>query len=154
VQAFAAPERIKVYGGAAAPLLRPVRNDPEIHGRDGLDGVEGLPSADSDLVRKRIASPHILAVEAIAAAISQIWNAGAGTKVTVVASGPLTNIALFVSVYPHLLDAIERIVFMGGGLGVGNRSAVAGAFKFFNISRRRPSCFCQFLLLFRSYSVT
>jgi hypothetical protein len=31
-----------------------------------------------------------------------------------------------VSVYPNLLHAIERIVFMGGGIGIGNRSAVAG----------------------------
>ncbi len=135
LHAFAAPEHIKVYGGAAAPLLRPARHDAEIHGHHGLGGVEGLPSADSDLVRERIASDHIPAVEAIATAISQMWNAGAGSKVSVVASGPLTNIALFVSVYPHLLDAIEQIVFMGGGIGVGNRSAVAGAF---NISRRRP----------------
>ncbi|KAI0000048.1 Inosine/uridine-preferring nucleoside hydrolase domain-containing protein [Russula vinacea] len=111
LHAFAAPEHIKVHPGAAAPLLRPARADAEIHGPGGLGGVEGLPSADLD--------------PAIAAAIGQTWKAGAGAKVTVVASGPLTNIALFVSVYPHLLDALERIVFMGGGIGVGNRTAVA-----------------------------
>jgi len=89
--------------------------------------VEGLPPADSDAVRARIDDGDgCPAIAAIAAAIGQTWNAGAGAKVTVVASGPLTNIALFVTVYPHLLDAIERIVFMGGGIGVGNRSAVAG----------------------------
>ena len=138
LHAFAAPHRIKVYGGAAAPLLRPVRHDAEIHGPGGLGGVEGLPPADSDPVRARIDDDGDRdrdrprrprpAVEAIAAAIEQTWNAGAGVKVTVVATGPLTNIALFVSVYPHLLDAVERIVFMGGGIGVGNRSAVAGGF--------------------------
>jgi uridine nucleosidase len=82
--------------------------------------VEGLPPADSDSVRARIAAAGAPAIEAIAVAVA---------KVTVVASGPLTNIALFVSVYSHLLDAIERIVFMGGGIGIGNRSAVAGAAK-------------------------
>lgn len=50
----------------------------------------------------------------------------AGDKVTVVSCGPLTNIALFVSVYPELLDGIEQFVFMGGGVGMGNRSAAAG----------------------------
>jgi uridine nucleosidase len=118
-----------VYGGAAAPLLRPAQYDVEIHGPGGLGGVEGLAPADSDAVRERIVDDkdhHRPAIEAIAAAIGQTWNAGAGVKVTVVASGPLTNIALFVSVYPHLLDAVERIVFMGGGIGLGNRSAVAG----------------------------
>lgn len=125
LHAFAAPEYIKVHSGAAAPLLRPVQYAPDIHGAGGLGGVEGLPPADSDSVRARIDNRRP-AIEAIAAAIGQTWNAGAGAKVTVVASGPLTNIALFVSVYPHLLDAVERIVFMGGGIGVGNRSAVAG----------------------------
>ncbi|KAH8988555.1 nucleoside hydrolase [Lactarius akahatsu] len=121
--AFAAPESVKVYGGATRPLLRPARHDPEIHGPDGLGGVEGLPSVESGSVRERIESRP--AIEAIASAIRQTWNGGAGAKVTLVASGPLTNIALFVSVYTDLFDAIERIVFMGGGIGVGNRSAVA-----------------------------
>ena len=131
LHAFAAPEHIKVYGGVAAPLLRPPRHDARIH-HSGLEGVEGLPPTDSDSVRARIASDtnNRPAIEVIASAISETWNAGAGAKVTIVASGPLTNIALFVSVYPHLLDAVERIVFMGGGIGIGNRSAVAGAVKF------------------------
>jgi uridine nucleosidase len=38
----------------------------------------------------------------------------------------MTNIALFVSVYPELVEAVEQFVFMGGGIGLGNRSAVAG----------------------------
>ena len=120
-----------MYGGAAAPLLRPALHAPEIHGPDGLGGVEGLPSADSDPVQERI-DDGCPAVEAIAAAIIRqtrdVDNKATttGTTVTIVASGPLTNIALFVSVYPHLLDAVDRIVFMGGGIGIGNRSAVAG----------------------------
>jgi uridine nucleosidase len=122
--AFAAPETIKVYCGAARPLLRPARHDPEIHGPDGLGGVEGLPSAESASVRERIESGP--AIEAIAGAIRQTWDGGAGSKVTLVASGPLTNIALFVSVYTDLFEAIDQIVIMGGGIGVGNRSAVAG----------------------------
>lgn len=142
-----------MYGGAVAPLLRPARHDAEIHGYDGLGGVEGLPPADSDSVRARIASDNRPAIGAIAAAISQTWNAGAGAKVTVVASGPLTNIALFVSVYPHLLDAIERIVFMGGGIGVGNRSAVAGGGQILNtFSPEIPQLLLQLTLL-GSYSV-
>lgn len=47
-------------------------------------------------------------------------------KVTIITCGPLTNIALFVVAYPVLLQGIAKIVFMGGGVGMGNRSAVAG----------------------------
>lgn len=125
LSAFAAPETVKVYRGAARPLLRPARHDSQIHGPDGLGGVEGLPSAESTSVRERIESSP--AIEAIASAIRQTWDNGAGSKVTLVASGPLTNIALFVSVYTDLFEAIDQIVFMGGGIGVGNRSAVAGS---------------------------
>jgi len=38
----------------------------------------------------------------------------------------MTNLALFIMSHPELYDAIEEIVFMGGGVGIGNRSAVAG----------------------------
>jgi uridine nucleosidase len=59
--------------------------------------------------------------------IRKVWKGGRGDKVTVVSSGPMTNIALFVSVYSNLIQqgAVEEIVFMGGGVGLGNRSAVA-----------------------------
>jgi hypothetical protein len=38
----------------------------------------------------------------------------------------MTNLALFITLHPELYDAIEEIVFMGGGVGIGNRSATAG----------------------------
>jgi uridine nucleosidase len=45
----------------------------------------------------------------------------------------MTNIALFVSVHPELMEAVEQFVFMGGGVGLGNRSAVAGMLFYFEI---------------------
>lgn len=47
-------------------------------------------------------------------------------KLDLVATGSLTNIALFSKVFPQLLlDKVERIVLMGGAEGRGNKSAVA-----------------------------
>ena len=64
------------------------------------------------------------AVEAIRSAISKgIEN---GYKITIATCGPMTNLALFIGVYPDLLTNVERIVFMGGGVGLGNRSATSG----------------------------
>ena len=57
--------------------------------------------------------------------IRNTWKNGSGDRVTVISSGPMTNVALFASVYPELLDAVEEFVFMGGAVGMGNRSAVA-----------------------------
>lgn len=69
------------------------------------------------------------ASQAMAEAVRKSWDGGKGKKVSLVACGPLTNISLFVSVYPELMEAVEQIVFMGGGVGIGNKSAVAGSYN-------------------------
>lgn len=107
-------------------MLRPARADPEIHGPDGLGGVEGLPSYIHPSVNARMKeSGNITAIEAMAAALRQTWSDGQGQRTTLVTTGPQTNLALFLSVYPDLRPAIEEIVFMGGAVGIGNRSPVA-----------------------------
>jgi uridine nucleosidase len=129
LHAFAAPSDVLVYPGACKPLLRPTKHDPEIHGEDGLGGVVGLPSADSPEVQARFArkvdGSLIHAIDGMASLIKDTWRDGTGHQVSVLSSGPMTNIALFISVYPNLMEAVEQFVFMGGGVGVGNRSAVA-----------------------------
>lgn len=77
----------------------------------------------------------IRALEGMASAVKDTWKKGAGHKVIIVSTGPMTNIALFVAAYPDLLDGVEEFVFMGGGVGMGNRSAVAE----FNIMCDRKS---------------
>ncbi|KAF8238993.1 uridine nucleosidase [Tricholoma matsutake] len=127
--AFGAQPHVRVYPGASKPLLVAAKSDPEIHGDDGLGGVEGLPPADSPEVLALFATSEdgstVRALEGMAKSVKETWSKGAGQKVTVVSSGPMTNIALFISVYPDLLDAVDEFVFMGGGVGIGNRSAVA-----------------------------
>lgn len=99
----------------------------------GLGGVEGLPPATHPDVQHRLIlhggayqGSHN-AIEGIAAAVRAHWKNGetGGEPITVVSTGPMTNVALFVSVYPELLEGIEQIVFMGGGVGMGNRSATS-----------------------------
>ena len=46
-------------------------------------------------------------------------------KVTLVATGPLTNIALFLKLYPELRGNVAEIVFMGGSASRGNRTPYA-----------------------------
>jgi hypothetical protein len=127
LHAFGAPEDIRVYPGASKPLIRPTKHDPEIHGEDGLGGVEGFPDDDApgSLARfEKEGGQNVRALDGMAKAIKKAI--AEGHKVTVVSCGPCTNIALFVSVYPDLLVGIEQFVIMGGGVGLGNRSAVAG----------------------------
>ena len=108
LHAFGAPEEIKVYPGAPKPLIRLLRHDPQIHGPDGLGGVEGLPSITHPEVAARI-QKSVHAIHALADAIRNQWRDGEGHHVTVIATGPLTNIALFVSVYPGLINGIGNI---------------------------------------------
>ena len=44
---------------------------------------------------------------------------------TIVATGPLTNVALFLKMYPELRNRIKEIVFMGGSASRGNRTPYA-----------------------------
>jgi len=130
---FNAPAHVKVYPGASKPLILPAKHDPEIHGEDGLGGVEGLPSADEPAVMNRFVQKQdepgelVGSLEGMVGEIRRVWKGGKGDKVTVISSGPLTNIALFISVYSNMIEqgAIEEFVFLGGGVGLGNRSAVA-----------------------------
>ncbi|KIJ44089.1 hypothetical protein M422DRAFT_228721 [Sphaerobolus stellatus SS14] len=116
----------KVYAGATKPLLRTPKVDAEIHGLDGLGGVEGLTDfRDPKVQRLAQETEGKRAVEAIAAAVQETWKNGEGERVTLVTTGPQTNLALFLSVYVDLQPAIEEIVFMGGAVGVGNRGPLA-----------------------------
>lgn len=84
----------------------------------------------------------VTASQAMAEAVKKSWDGGKGKKVSLVACGPLTNISLFVSVYPDLMEGVEQIVFMGGGVGIGNKSAVAGSYRYlYRISARNLTFF-------------
>jgi len=125
--AFGSPDqaqRTPVYAGAAKPLIRLVRHDDEIHGEDGLGGVEGLPASDDPAVVAKLdetrGEPAVLAMAAAARALPD------GEQLALVATGAMTNVALFVSMFPDLVrDKVAQVVIMGGAEGRGNRSPTA-----------------------------
>lgn len=47
------------------------------------------------------------------------------TPITLIALGPLTNIALLISTFPEVKDHIREIVLMGGSSGRGNVTPLA-----------------------------
>ncbi|MEB3362846.1 nucleoside hydrolase [Lactobacillus sp. R2/2] len=47
------------------------------------------------------------------------------SKVTIVATGPLTNIALLIKTFPEIIPKIAKIVIMGGGIDHGNVTDLA-----------------------------
>jgi inosine-uridine nucleoside N-ribohydrolase len=103
---------VPVAAGAARPLVRPLEVAANVHGESGLDGPELPPPSRQPL------SAH--SVDWIAATLQR--SAG---PVTLVALGPLTNIALLLAHHPALDRKIERIVLMGGAHGEGNVTPAA-----------------------------
>lgn len=101
-------EDIPVAGGNRTPLVKPLETAGEVHGESGLDGYP-LPEPDFQPV-------ELTAIELIAKTLKE-----SATPVTLVVTGPMTNAALFLRVYPELAKAkIDQIVYMGGAMGLGN----------------------------------
>ena len=103
---------IPVAAGAPRPLVRERHVAADVHGETGLDGPELPPPA-------REPDPQH-AIDWIAETLSDDQR-----LVTLVATGPLTNIALFLARYPDQIDRIDRIVLMGGAIGEGNTTPAA-----------------------------
>lgn len=100
-------QEIPVAGGNRTPLLKPLETAGNVHGKSGLDGAD-LPDPD-------FAVQPLTAIELIAQTLRK-----STTPVTLVVTGPMTNIALFLRVYPELKTKIAQIVYMGGAMGLGN----------------------------------
>ena len=102
---------IPIYAGADKPLVRD-QIKADVHGESGFDGVIMKMSeevivdeAQDKLAQAILASPQ---------------------PITILALGPLTNIAKLFSNRPDLVDKVEKIVMMGGAISVpGNKSRVA-----------------------------
>ena len=97
---------IPVAAGAGRPLVREPRVAADVHGETGLDGPD-LPPPQAE------PSPQH-AVDFLAERIE-----GA----TLVATGPLTNVALLLARHPEAKP--ERIVLMGGAIAEGNVTPAA-----------------------------
>lgn len=106
---------IPVAVGADKPLVRPYHgHGSTVHGRDGL-GETGLSGTRP--------VPDRRAVDFL---ISRI-GAQPG-ELTIVALGPLTNLALAVSVEPRLARWVREVIIMGGAVATrGNATPVAEA---------------------------
>ncbi len=97
--------------GASSPLKRERLNCGEIHGETGLDGFD-FPSYQYEY-DKRNATDFI------------IDTLLSNDKVTVVTTGPMTNIALAILKNNSILSHIDMIVVMGGSTTKGNMTPYA-----------------------------
>ena len=91
-----------VSKGASEPLIRLRETAPGIHGESGLDGPE-FPEPSRGWSEEHGSDTIIRLIKE------------SKEPVTILPTGPLTNIALALSKGPEIKDNIEEIVLMGGG---------------------------------------
>jgi inosine-uridine nucleoside N-ribohydrolase len=88
---------IPVYIGADKPLKRALKSLPEVFGVTGMAGAEDMPSPVTQAIRDMYA-----------------MNDAMMTYPTLVATAPLTNIALNIQANPTFVKNIKHIIMMGG----------------------------------------
>jgi purine nucleosidase len=103
---------VSIAAGAPGPLAGTLRTAPHVHGESALEGAE-LAGPDVPL-----AAEH--AVDLTARLLHE-----AVEPVTLVATGPLTNVALLLRTYPDAAEKLREIVLMGGSTEAGNVEPLA-----------------------------
>jgi inosine-uridine nucleoside N-ribohydrolase len=109
---FAGRGDMPVAAGADRPLLREPAVAADVHGETGLDGPDLPPPSGTPV------DEH--AVEFLARRIREH-----ASPVTLIPTGPLTNVALLLATHPDVAERVERIVLMGGAIAEGNVTPAA-----------------------------
>ena len=113
--ALAGISDVPVAAGMDRPLVRALHTAPSIHGASGLDGPT-LPDPDRPLAP--LHAVDLIIEQALAAG-------GEDGDLTLVATGPLTNVATALRREPRIIPRLRRIVLMGGAIGLGNWTPAA-----------------------------
>jgi len=103
---------VPIAKGMDRPLLRPAHHAPDIHGESGMDGPH-IPEPDIELDPRH----------AVDLLIELLLNSDG--DITLVPTGPLTNIAAAMRREPAIIPRIAAISLMGGAMGLGNVTPAA-----------------------------
>ena len=103
---------VPIAMGMDRPLVRPAKHAPDIHGESGMDGPH-IPEPDIELDRRH----------AVDLLVELLLNSDG--DITLVPTGPLTNIAAAIRREPAIVPKIAAISLMGGAIGLGNETPAA-----------------------------
>jgi len=104
---------VPIAAGAPVPLVRPQIVAEDIHGDSGMDGP-ALPAPTVELDPRH-------GVDLI---IETVMSHEPG-EITLIPTGPLTNIAMAVQREPAIVNRVAEVVLMGGGYAKGNTTPAA-----------------------------
>ncbi|MBI1735150.1 MAG: nucleoside hydrolase [Candidatus Rokubacteria bacterium] len=109
----------RIAAGADRPLVRPLWTATKYHGVDGLGDVAGWEPVDADVVPR----------DAVAVLLDAARRYG--PELTIVALGPLTNLALALRADPSVMARVGRIVAMGGAVDVAGNVTPTAEFNMY-----------------------
>ena len=115
--------------GAARPLTRSLQTATHVHGDDGLGGLtrllrrDGTPRFPLPAIKRQISR------QATQRLITQVE--AAGETLTIVALGPLTNIARAIRQAPDIMRRAGNLIVMGGAIGVPGNMTPTAEFNIF-----------------------
>ncbi len=114
---IAGKQSTPVYAGCAQPLVRPLKTAEQIHGTTGINGLEVFEP------KTPLQPEHAVDF------IIETLMAADEAAVTLVPTGPLTNIATAINKEPAILSRVERIVLMGGAMREGGNRTPSAEFN-------------------------
>ncbi|KAK1798702.1 hypothetical protein P4O66_006987 [Electrophorus voltai] len=112
-------QEIPVFCGAGRSLLGKTLNAERFHGQDGLGDVPDPQGAGLEQLQR----------EGAVAALIRLANEHSG-EVSVVATAPLTNLALAVRIDPSLPQKLKGLYVMGGNTDSRGNATVCAEFNF------------------------
>ncbi|HSD69376.1 MAG TPA: nucleoside hydrolase [Woeseiaceae bacterium] len=110
---------LPVFAGCSHPLERPLVTAESVHGKTGIDGADVFEPTQP------LESRH--AVDFIVDTL----RAASDAAITLVPTGPLTNIATAMKRDPSIVPKIRRIVLMGGAMREGGNTTPSAEFNIF-----------------------
>lgn len=108
---------VAVYRGCARPMVRKLVTAEAVHGRTGIDGI--------DIAKPAMDLQDTHAVNYLIEALMEAPAEG----LTLVPTGPLTNIAMAMVMEPAIVPRIREIVLMGGAMQSGGNTSPAAEFN-------------------------
>lgn len=103
---------VPVYAGCGQPMIREKMTAGDIHGETGLDGPVFEP------LTRKLEDEH--AVNFIIRTLME-----SDGDITMVTTGPMTNLGMAMRMEPRIIEKIKRIVLMGGAYTNGNVTPAA-----------------------------
>ncbi|MBN3286132.1 URH1 nucleosidase, partial [Polyodon spathula] len=110
---------IPVFRGSSGPILSDSLNASHFHGEDGLGDCPDPEAPGLDLIHKE------RAVEAMIRIVTEHEG-----EVCLVATAPLTNLALAVKIDPSFPEKLKSLFIMGGNMESRGNTTVCGEFNF------------------------